>query len=158
MNPPVKKDHCEAFLEAPENGEEHLRSCPSCRALAEELSGMDVAGSKGLTLDTLPLAPWEGAGHRSWTTVAVVGAAIAILALSGFVIAGVPPLRGLWHGMIGGMFPTLDPLKLLQAVSNFVRSAPVSFHVFIGIAFVVVNIVFVALLRRPPRGYDAPRG
>lgn len=154
----MTRDDCEAFLEEPEKGEEHLRSCDSCRALVDELSRESAADVSVLSLGNLPVAPWEGAAHRSWSSVAAVGAAIAILALAGFVIAGVPPLRGFWQGLVGGMFPTLDPLKLLMAVSNFVRSAPMSFHLFIGVAFVIVNVIFVAMLRRNTRGYGARRG
>jgi len=154
----MTRDDCEAFLEEPEKAEEHLRSCDSCRALVDELSRGSDEDARRFSLDALPVAPWEGASHRSWSSVAAVGAAIAILALAGFVIAGVPPLKGFWQGLIGGMFPTLDPLKLLMAVSNFVRSAPTSFHLFIGVAFVIVNIVFVAMLRRNARGYGAGRG
>jgi hypothetical protein len=153
---------CEEYLQEPEISQEHLRSCVSCRTLVEGLSRDLEESSRGaaasVNLADLPLAPWEGAQHRSWTSALAVGLTLAVLAMAGFFFAGVPPLRGFWEGMVGGMFPTLDPLKLLSAISGFVRSAPASFHIFIAFAFIAINVVFYMMLRRAPRGYDGQRG
>lgn len=153
---------CEEYLQDPEMSDEHLSSCASCRTLAEvlsrELADPPSSSRASIKLPELPLAPWEGAQYRSWTPVLAVGLTIVVLSMAAFFFAGVPPLRGFWEGMVGGMFPTLDPLKLLSAIGGFVRSAPTSFHFFIAIAFVAVNAAFVILLRRAPRGYGGRRG
>lgn len=141
-------DNCRHFLESPEEHEGHLQRCPSCRALAETLDdGPDV---HSVSIPTLPMAGWEGATHRSWRLLAAV--AIAIAAAAGVVLAmlGTTPLV-----LFRGRVPSADVLLSMATLAGgAIQNAPRVWQVLIVIAFVVVNGIFVALLRRTPKGID----
>lgn len=138
---------CLQYLEDPEAHAAHLETCAACRALALGLEP-EVDGTARVAVDQLPLAAWEGASHRSWPLV--LGGTLAILAIAVALLA------------IGGGSAFAGEMTRLEMLRSFVRlapgavqSAPVSWQVAIGIAFVVVNTLLYLLLRRAPRGVDA---
>lgn len=155
---------CERYRSDPEAHAPHLEACEECRALTVELERVEAHVAE-LSLEPradfhqeltsrLPLAPWEGARYRSWGLVVAVLATLAILTLGAFLAAGVSPIRA--AGAVGSsLFPLASPWELATSFSALIAGAPTSFHITIGILFVVVNLVLVVLLRRPPKGYDA---
>src|SRR5689334_2731121 len=83
------KDACQRYLEDPEANAGHLTECEDCRALFDTL-GLAV-DERPLSVGALPLAPWEGASHRSWPLVAGGVAVIAIAVLL-CIALGVSPV------------------------------------------------------------------
>jgi predicted anti-sigma-YlaC factor YlaD len=142
------KDACQRYLEEPEAHARHLAECEDCRALFDTL-GISV-DNRPVAVESLPLAPWEGATHRSWPLVA--GGALLVLAVAVGVClwAGVPPLRIVQSSL--GMLQAVR--SSIMSASEFLREKPV-WQVGFGFAFVAVNTVLVLLLRRAPRGIDA---
>ncbi|MBW3672000.1 MAG: hypothetical protein KY432_10070, partial [Acidobacteria bacterium] len=102
----------------------------------------------------LPLAPWEEAHYRSWGLVIAVLATLLILATGAFLAAGVSPLRAV-RTLGSSIVPLKNPWELATSFATLISGAPASFHLTVGILFVVVNVVLLVLLRRPPKGYDA---
>lgn len=142
-------DGCQRYIEDPEANASHLETCEACRELFGELD-MPVAEHRPISVDGLPLAPWEGASHRSWPLV-VAGAVLLIgIAAALFAMAGISPRV---------LFTTLPSMDVLASVIRgggaFVRNAPTGWQVGIGIGFLVVNTLLYMLLRRSPRGVDA---
>lgn len=135
----MKTPDCERYIEDPETNASHLATCEECRALF----GTGNVPAPKLDVNALPLAPWEGAQHRSWPLV--TGAALAIFAIAAalFVASGVSPADTLAANM-----PTLSRL---QSLVLLMRQAPI---MVVGILFIVVNTVLIALLRRAPKGLD----
>lgn len=137
---------CLQYLEDPEANAAHLDACAGCRALATGLQS-EVAAAP-LQVDVLPLAPWEGASHRPWPLVAGGSLAILVLAIALFVVTGGAPLAS--------EMTRLELLRsFLRLAPGALQSAPLSWQVAIGIAFIVVNTLLYLLLRRSPRGVDA---
>ena len=143
------KDACQRYLEDPEGNPGHLAECEQCRALFETL-GLEVE-ERPVSVGHLPLAPWEGAGHRSWP-LAGGGALLLLVVTVGVCLwAGVTPRRVLEM-----------PLTTVQNARGFVtgaaaalREASLVVQVGFGLLFVAVNTALVLLLRRAPRGIDA---
>lgn len=141
-------DDCQRYLEDPESNAAHLDSCASCRAMDEELSSS--AAHRPLSVDALPLAPWEGASHRSWPLVLGGLAVLIALAAGLFSLAGISPLTLL------GQLPSMDVIaSIARGGSAFMHNAPTEWQIAIGAGFVAVNALLVFLLRRAPRGVDA---
>jgi hypothetical protein len=136
----MKTPDCERYIEDPEANASHLATCEECRALFGTAG--NVPAPK-LDVNALPLAPWEGAQHRSWPLV--TGAALAIFAIAAalFAASGVSPADTLAANM-----PTLSRL---QSLVLLMRQAPI---MVVGVLFIVVNTVLIALLRRAPKGLD----
>lgn len=146
---------CDEYLQDPEAHPEHLESCASCRAIAEELGGAVPVESRTLSLDDLPLAPWEGASHRTWPLVLAGLAAVLILAIVLFLAAGTSPLQGIVKSLVT-VVPSLGLLvNLSELAGGALHKAPASWHIAIAISFVVINTILFLLLRRAPRGIDA---
>lgn len=156
---------CEAYRRDPEEHPSHPENCAACRELVEAPDA--VAGPIG-TLQVepppafaqsvatrLPVAPWEGASHRSWGLALAAFGLVVLLATAVFLAAGIAPLRGLQTAITGSLLPGLNPVRIFESFSAIIASAPSSFHITAGIGFVVVNLLLYFLLRRPPRGYDA---
>jgi len=101
----------------------------------------------------LPLAPWEGARQRSWGLVLMVAVVVALMGLGGFVLLGIPPVQG-FVAAITGSLPDRGLLKAVESAPHFLANAPLRVHLMIFAAFVLVNVLFVTLLRRRTRGYD----
>lgn len=138
---------CLQYLENPEANAEHLAACADCRALAAGLEP-EVDGAATMSLDALPLAPWEGAAHRSWPLVIGGALIVLVIAVALLAFAGFTPVTA--------EMSRLDMLRsFLRLAPNAVQSAPREWQVAIGIAFVVVNTLLYLLLRRAPRGVDA---
>jgi hypothetical protein len=146
------KESCERYLQDPESHAAHLAECPSCRSMNRGLELMPDARPRAL-LPGLPVAPWEGASHRPWAMVVVAGVIVLFAAFALFMAAGVSPLEGFvatFRGLVG----RLEVLRRASSIAELLRQAPGTFHLLVLIGFVVVNVLFVLLLRRPPKGYD----
>ncbi|HEX3584218.1 MAG TPA: hypothetical protein VH087_20810 [Thermoanaerobaculia bacterium] len=134
----MKTPDCERYIEDPEANASHLETCEDCRALF----GADAAvRTPKIDVQALPLAPWEGAQHRSWPLVGAAAVAIFALAAALFTASGASPADTLLANI-----PTLSRLQALVVV---MRQAPI---MVVGVLFVVVNTLLIALLRRSPRG------
>ncbi len=140
-------DRCQQYLEDPEAHPSHLAECADCRRMAEALEqGLDGR----VRVDSLPLAPWEGASHRSWPLVLGVTLAAIAIAAAVFAAAGMSPTQ------VAGMnMPSADLLmSMMRLTSGAIQNAPPSWQIGIAISFVVVNALFFVLLRRAPKGID----
>jgi hypothetical protein len=149
---------CEQYLEEPEAHEEHLGECEACAAMFGELDAplAALSGSEAgsVSLDALPLAPWEGASHRTWPLVIVGALSVLILTAVLFLAAGVSPLRGIVHALLSAV-PSLEILlDVSQMAGGALHRAPAAFHVAVAVGFVVINSLLFLLLRRAPRGID----
>jgi hypothetical protein len=156
---------CEAYRRDPEEHPSHPENCAACRqlldapdAVAGRIGALQVEPPPAFAQSVatrLPVAPWEGASHRSWGLTLAAFALVVLLATAAFLAAGISPLRGLAAAITGSLLPGLNPIQIFQSFSAIIASAPSSFHITVGISFVVVNLLLLFLLRRPPRGYDA---
>ena len=158
----MTRPECDAFLADRESNPAHVESCASCRdevkrleALEARLDAAKVASSRvSISPDDLPVAAWEGASTRSWIAVLAVAAVVLGLGLVGFILLGISPVDG-FVAALSGAASTRYLLTVAKSTPNFLASAPLHVHLMIFAAFVVVNVIFVALLRRRLRGYDA---
>lgn len=158
----MTRAECETFLADPESSPSHLDSCESCR---EEVRRLDVlerglasarigAELPRISPEALPVASWEGASTRSWIAVIAVSAIVVGLGLGGFVLLGIDPADGFLAAMSGAA-SSRHLLTVARSTPGFLANAPLHVHALIFAAFVIVNVIFVALLRRRLRGYDA---
>ena len=156
---------CDRFMQDPEGERDHALSCADCSTVLRDLDRLDsvleeskletpsIAGRLG----SVPVAPWEGASHRSWRLVVV---ALAVLTLSftvAFLLAGISPLFGFVQAVKASLLPTFGLAKFAPGLPQVLADAPASVRFGIAVAFVVTNIALVLLLRRGPKGYDAAR-
>lgn len=140
---------CEDYLEDPEANAAHLASCAACRAIDEELSVPVVeAPARPIALDALPLAPWEGASHRTWPLVAAGVVAMLILATVLFVAAGVSSIGGVANAMVSEVPPVEGLLKFFMHTGTAL-GAPI-----VAVLFIAINTILFLLLRRAPKGFD----
>jgi len=139
---------CEEYLEDPEAHAEHVVSCDACRALGEELDVAIDARPVPLNLDALPLAPWEGASHRTWPLVAAGLASVLMLAVVLAYAAGVTSLSGIAHAMMSAIPPVQPVVRMLQLTGREI-GGPV-----VAVLFLAINTILFLLLRRSPRGID----
>lgn len=148
----MTSDRCQQYLEDPEAHAAHPAECASCRAVAEELRRPVEAQS--FEIPSLPLAPWEGAGHRSWPLVA--GVILAVVAMAGafFAIGGASPRFELARAFRSGVDSVNAWAGFLSTAGNALQHAPPGLQLVIGLAFVLVNALLVVLLRRAPRGIN----
>lgn len=144
---------CDDYLADPEAHPGHLETCEACRKAAAAIEAATVESRRDVVPAELPLAPWEGARERSWSTAIGVALLVAILGVVAFVVIGISPLEGFLAAVVSGL-PGAGSEKLLEAVPNVLASASRGTHLLIFAAFVVVNVILVALLRRRTRGYD----
>jgi len=138
MNDPAA---CKKFLEDPEGNAAHLAQCESCRALADSLSS-SVLGPRSSVVVDLPLAGWEGASYRAWPLVLASIVVVGLLTVFLFVATGASP-----SAFIGDV-PSMG--VLVSTLRHFGAAAPA----FVAVLFIVVNALFIALLRRAPKGID----
>jgi hypothetical protein len=138
----MKTPDCERYIEDPEANASHLETCEECRAL---FGASATVRAPKIDVNALPVAPWEGAQHRAWPLV--TGAALAIFAIAAalFAASGASPADTLAANV-----PTLGRLEALVVL---MRQTPI---MVVGVLFVVVNTLLIALLRRAPKGL--PRG
>jgi hypothetical protein len=141
---------CEDYLQDPEAYAAHVESCETCRALIEELDeAVDVdVQHRAVSIDALPLAPWEGASHRTWPLVAAGLAAVLILAIALFFMSGVSSLNGIASAVMSAIPPVQPVVRVLQLTGHAI-GVPV-----IAVLFVAINSILFLLLRRSPRGID----
>ncbi|HUP48754.1 MAG TPA: hypothetical protein VNA04_08175 [Thermoanaerobaculia bacterium] len=140
----MNRERCQRYLEDPDAHRDHLAECAACREVFEDLDAK-VTG-RPVRLEALPLAPWEGAGYRAWPLV--TGGALVVVAIAAALFAAAGELRE--------VLPPADlVLSLLRLVGGAAQNAPGSWQIGIVVAFVAVNAVLIALLRRAPRGLDA---
>jgi hypothetical protein len=147
----MKNESCERYLQDPDANASHLETCEACRALFAPPPL--VIEPAPVSIDAIPMAPWEGASHRSWP-LAVLGAVVVLLAaVTLFLVAGVP-FAGLARG-VAAAIPSADLLlSASRLVGTGLQHAPVSWQIAIGVGFVAVNTIFFLLLRRAPKGID----
>jgi hypothetical protein len=147
----MNNEACQRYLEDPEGNAGHLADCEACRALFSQLDA--EVPLRPIAVEALPLAPWEGARHRSWPLV--VGGALAVFAITTglFVAAGVSPASGAAAAMRvplpGHLF------ELAGDVGTAMMYARGGVGGILLAGFVIVNLMLIALLRRSPRGVDA---
>ncbi|HSP34063.1 MAG TPA: hypothetical protein VLU46_07110 [Thermoanaerobaculia bacterium] len=134
MNP-----ECQKYLEDPEGNGAHLAACDSCRALAESLEASVVRPRSSVDL---PLAPWEGATYRAWPLAVAAVVVVGLLTFLLFVMTGTSPAAFIGDVPSAGVY--------VATLRHFGAAAPG----FVVVLFVVVNVLFFALLRRAPKGID----
>ena len=139
---------CEEYLQDPEAHTEHVVSCDACRALGEELDVAIEVQHRPLNLDALPLAPWEGASHRTWPLVAAGLGSVLILAVVLCYAAGVASLSGFAAAMMSAIPPVQPLVRVLQHTGRAI-GAPI-----VVLLFLAINTLLFLLLRRAPRGID----
>lgn len=141
----MTSDKCTRYFEDPEGHEAHLGECAECRAVQQQLEARVL--SQPVRVEALPLAPWEGAGHRSWPLV--LGGALAITAIASalFAIAAVSPIDLLMQSFRGSV---TIARAMVGVGGGLLETAPV---LILGL-FVIVNGILFALLRRAPKGID----
>lgn len=141
-------DRCQQYLENPEAHPEHLAECAKCRALSEQMNAR--VDSQPVIVASLPLAPWEGAAHRSWPLVA--GGVLTVVAITAAIFAAAGPAA---VQAIRASLPSLGVvMSIFRLAGGAVQNAPAAWQIGIGISFVIVNAIFFALLRRAPKGLD----
>ena len=135
---------CQRYAEDPEGNAAHLAECAKCREIYALIDA--PVETRPVRVEALPIAPWEGAGYRSWPLVVGGALALAAVALGLCAAAGISPLAALQAGA------RFDWRGLLQMGAQAVRPlGPIGFSAL----FIAVNTVLFLLLRRPPRGIDA---
>ncbi|MGH9459551.1 MAG: hypothetical protein ACRD2J_18090 [Thermoanaerobaculia bacterium] len=102
----------------------------------------------------LPVAPWEGAAYRAWGVVLIAVLAVAGLAAVLFAVVGISPLDGVRAAARLGLWSRAAMSSLSSSFGTMVHAAPRGMQLAVGIGFLVVNAVLIAMLRRGPRGYD----
>jgi hypothetical protein len=142
---------CQQYLEDPEANAAHLRTCAKCNAEAIALSEKAGVEPPSIDVNALPLAPWEGSQHRAWPLVLGTSAVVAIVALALLDAAGMSPLH-----VVEGSLTSMEVLRTqLNRAATSLRAASLGAQIAFGVAFLVVNGLLIALLRRAPRGIDA---
>lgn len=147
----MNRESCERYLEDPESNAAHLAECEDCRALENTLRRhLSDAEPPRVSVAQLPLAAWEGAAHKSWPLVAAGLVAVAIIAALLCAATGTSPID-----VLRGKVPSGDVLtSMVRLAPGFMQNAPGSWQILIVAAFLVVNALFIMLLRRAPRGID----
>lgn len=144
--------NCDDYLQDPETHAAHLETCAACRAMFDELDDAVPVQHRPIDLDSLPMASWEGASHRTWPLVAAGLLAVGVLATVLFLAAGTSPLRGVANALVSTV-PSLDLMvSLSQLAGGALHNAPMTWHIAIGVSFVLINTVLILLLRRSTKG------
>jgi len=144
-------DACQRYLEDPEANAGHVETCAECRAVNAALAAKADLDPAPISLDSLPLAPWEGSSHRAWPLVLGAAAAVIVIAFVLCDLAGISPM----HVAESSLASMETRRGLLRNATEWLRAAPAAMQLAFGVAFIVVNALLVVLLRRAPRGIDA---
>lgn len=145
---------CDEYLQNPDSNASHLETCADCRAISETLDSGVPVRTRPIDLDALPLAGWEQARHRPWPLVLAGAISVLVLAVVLFLAAGTSPLQGIARALVSTV-PSLDLIvNLSKLAGGALHNAPVTWHVAIGVSFLVINALLILLLRRAPRGID----
>ena len=139
---------CDEYLEDPEAHAAHVESCEACRALAFELDDEIEVQPRPIRIDALPLAPWEGASHRTWPLVGAGLAATLILAIVFFFASGVSSLSGIANAVFSAIPPIEPVVRVLQLTGRAIGGS------VIAVLFLAINSILFLLLRRAPKGID----
>ncbi|HVT44479.1 MAG TPA: hypothetical protein VMT00_08815 [Thermoanaerobaculia bacterium] len=159
----MTNDRCAAYQADPAANPAHALECAECARLALALErvdrqfaavAVDPAPSLAIPPASLPLAPWEGAAYRSWSVAIACGAAILLLASSLFVVLGVSPIGGIIEAISSQADTAFRLLQLAEGMGGLIHRAPLGVHLLVASAFIAVNLLFVFLLRRAPKGID----
>jgi hypothetical protein len=142
---------CQRYMEDPEANAGHLETCAECRAVNAALDAKTDVDAAPISLDSLPLAPWEGSSYRAWPLVLGAAAAVILIAFVLCDLAGISPIH-VAESSLTSMEARRD---ILRNATEWLRGAPAAWQVAFGVAFIVVNALLVVLLRRAPRGIDA---
>lgn len=142
---------CQRYLEDPEGQASHLARCADCRVIASALDDEGSVRSIGVDPDALPLAPWEGAAHRSWPLVAGGALVVLALAIACGQLSGVSPM----HVVDAGMLSIDGAREFIFGSASTLRRASLAEQIGFGVLFVAVNALLIVLLRRAPRSFDA---
>ena len=134
---------CEEYLNDPEANASHLETCEVCQVLESSDLGIDVP-ARPMKLDALPLAPWEGASHRTWPLVGAGLVATVTLLIVLSAAAGVSPVDAVQSSL-----PSVQALLTFLQLTGRAIGGPV-----VAILFVVINTLLFLLLRRAPKGVD----
>ena len=126
-------DPCQRYAEDPEANAAHLRECAKCRGIYAPIE------SQAVRVDALPLAPWEGAGYRSWPLV--FGGALALLAIA--------------LGLCAAAGISLAAAIRAGAGSDWRATLAMASNAVTRIYHSTTLLLLVVLLRRSPRGIDA---
>ena len=154
----MNRESCDRYLADPEANASHLEECAECRAVDVALRASDDALRASSVLGprssvdpaNLPVAGWESASYRAWPLVLAGAIAVAVIATLLFAATGASPIE-----IMRGNVPSGDVLaSMVRLASGAVQNAPVRWQVAIAICFVIVNGIFIVLLRRAPRGLD----
>lgn len=135
---------CEEYLQDPEANADHLASCALCRSIEEDLGDEVEIQTRPLNLDALPMAPWEGASHRTWPLVAAGLVSTLTLTIVLSAAAGVSPVHAVTQSM-----PSLQALLTFLQLTGRAMGGPL-----VGVLFVAINTILFFLLRRSPKGVD----
>jgi len=135
---------CEEYLEDPDANAAHLESCATCRAIDAELAEEVAVQHRPLNVAALPLAPWEGASHRTWPLVAAGLLAAFALAIVLSAYAGISPVAAVTSQM-----PSLEALLTFLELTRRAIGGPL-----VALLFVAINTILFLLLRRAPKGVD----
>jgi hypothetical protein len=103
--------------------------------------------SPPVRVDALPLAPWEGADHRSWPLVVVGALTVTAIAAALFAAASTSPIDLLVQSFRGSVAIVRS---MVGVGGGLLENAPI---LVLG-SFVIVNAILFALLRRAPKGID----
>jgi hypothetical protein len=134
---------CEEYLNDPEANAAHLESCDVCRVLESD-DNLVTVEPRPMNLDALPLAPWEGASHRTWPLVAagLVATLTLLIVLSAY--AGISPVAAMSSSL-----PSVEALLTFLQLTGRAIGGPL-----VAVLFVVINTILFVLLRRAPKGAD----
>lgn len=137
---------CDEYLQDPEEHAAHLESCAICRSIEEELGGgLDFPiESRPIDVESLPMASWEGASHRTWPLVTAGLVAMITLAIVLSAAAGVSPIAAVTSSL-----PSVQALLTFLQLTGHAMGAPL-----VGLLFVGINTILFFLLRRAPKGVD----
>jgi len=139
---------CQRYFEDPEANASHLATCAECRAVESELHA--PIESRPVTVDSLPMAAWEGARHRSWPLALGGGLAVLAISLGLFMMAGVSPTAAMLSRV-----PSIGVVStFMRLLGGAVQQAPAGIQAGLLVLFLAVNTIFVLLLRRAPKGID----
>jgi hypothetical protein len=142
---------CQRYLEDPEANAAHLAGCAECRAVTAQLDAAVENRPIDVDARALPLAPWEGASHRSWPLVAGSVLAVVAIALALCGASGMSPRH-----VVDASMGSLSALRsLITQGAQALRGATVAFQIGFLALVIIVNALLVMLLRRAPRGIDA---
>ncbi|HET7711966.1 MAG TPA: hypothetical protein VFL80_08545 [Thermoanaerobaculia bacterium] len=140
---------CQRYLEDPESNAGHLAECASCAALFGPPAALPPAPA--ISIDQLPLAPWEEAGHRPWPFAAGVVLVILAAAYALSSLAGLNPL----DIVRSASTPTTSLRVFIASSAEALRNASLIAQLGFAALFVLVNTALFLMLKRPPRGVDA---